>query len=73
MKIEKSFLANGMPLFDHLLQREEARQGGGANGRRTMSSGLNRRQSGSMMTMTSALGFAFCSQWMMLIGLLYGR
>ncbi len=73
MKIKKSFLAYRMPLLDHLLQREHEPQGGHANGSRTMSSGLNSRQSGSMMTMTSAWGLAFCSQWMMLMGLLYGR
>jgi hypothetical protein len=71
VKIKEGFLGDWAPLLDRLLQHE--RQSKHDGGGRTMSKGLNRRQSGSIKTTTSEFGFPFCSQWMMLMGLLYGR
>ena len=62
VKIKKRFLADGVPLLHYLQQRvkkKKKKKKKNTTGGRTMSKGLNMRQSGSIMMITSALGCAF--------------
>ena len=71
VKIKKRFLADGVTLLHYLQQRVKKKKKKkkkkkmnkkkkkNTTGGRTMSKGLNMRQSGSIMMITSALGCAF--------------